>query len=236
MFKKAIRPTRIYHEVADQIEDAILSEKLQVGDRLPSERELAEAFDISRRTLRESLRVIEQKGLIEIRTTGSIVKMTTREKLSQSLALAIKSQKIEWRDIVKFRSEMEGNIVFKAAHKATKKDIEDLEDIIKSVKTQLKPGCLDWDEYINLDKRMHIILARIAGNPIYELIMRSFLDNLKVYFEPYRTRETQFAVENFESMNAIVEAVKQKDQQAARRLITEHLELGTYYRGEVEKV
>ena len=236
MFKKAIRPTRIYHEVADQIEDAILSEKLQVGDRLPSERELAEAFDISRRTLRESLRVIEQKGLIEIRTTGSIVKMTTREKLSQSLALAIKSQKIEWRDIVKFRSEMEGNIVFKAAHQATKKDIEDLEDIIKSVKTQLKPGCLDWDEYINLDKRMHIILARIAGNPIYELIMRSFLDNLKVYFEPYRTRETQFAVENFESMNAIVEAVKQKDQQAARRLITEHLELGTYYRGEVEKV
>lgn len=236
MFKKAIRPTRIYQEVADKIEDAILSEKLQVGDRLPSERELAEVFDISRRTLRESLRVIEQKGLIEIRTTGAIVKMTTKEKLSQSLALAIRSQKIAWRDIVQFRSEMEGNIAFKAAHQATKKDIEDLEDIIKSVKAQLKPGILDWDEYINLDKRMHIILARIAGNPIYELIMRSFLDNLKVYFEPYRTREMQFAVENFENMNAIVEAVKQKDQQAARRLIAEHLELGTYYRGEVEKV
>ena len=60
MFKKAIRPIRIYHEVADQIEDAILTEKLQIGDRLPSERELAESFGISRRTLREALRVIEE--------------------------------------------------------------------------------------------------------------------------------------------------------------------------------
>ena len=66
--------------------------------------------------------------------------------------------------------------------------------------------------------------------------MRSFLDNLKIYFEPYRTRESQFAVENLEGMQAIVEAVKQKDGQAARSLITEHLELGTYYRGETEKV
>jgi DNA-binding FadR family transcriptional regulator len=235
MFKKANRPIRIYQEIADQIEEAILLDKLQVGERLPSERSLSETFDVSRRTLRESLRVIEQKGLIEIRTTGAIVKLATREKLSQSLALAIKSQKIAWHDIAQFRSEVEGNIAFRAAHQAKKEDIEELEKIIRLAEKHLEPGCLVWDEYINLDKRIHIILSKIGGNQIYELIMRTFLDNLPSYFEPYRTRETEFVQENLENMKALVKAVKKKDGEAARKLLNEHLDLGTYYRNEALK-
>ena len=66
MFQKA-RKNRIYQDVVDQIEEAILDGKLKVGDILPPERALMERFETSRGTLREALRVLEQKGLIEIR-------------------------------------------------------------------------------------------------------------------------------------------------------------------------
>lgn len=235
MFKKANRPTRIYQEVALQIEDAILAKKILPGERLPSERDLSETFDISRRTLRESLRVIEQKGLIEIRTTGAFVKLATQEKLSQSLALAIKSQSVSWHDIVQFRSELEGNITFRAARNAVKKDLEELDQITESMELHLVPGPHEWNEYIRLDKQMHLTLARIAGNPIYELIMKTFLDNLNDYYEPYRDREKAFIQQNFDNVKAIVEAIKNKDPETARKWIIEHLEIGTYFRNESDK-
>jgi DNA-binding FadR family transcriptional regulator len=159
LFKKIERPTHIYQDVANQIEDAILSEKLKIGDRLPAERELAETFEISRRTLRESLRVVEQKGLIEIKSTGAYVRMATSEKLSQSLGLAIRSKQIAWKDITLFRTEMEGNIVMKAAKTATRKDIEALVKIVKDAEALLAGDELNWIAYLLLDKKMHLTLA-----------------------------------------------------------------------------
>jgi DNA-binding FadR family transcriptional regulator len=66
LFQK-VKQKRVYHEVADQIEEAIVSGLLKPGEKLPVERELVGQFDISRRTLREALRILEQKGLIEVK-------------------------------------------------------------------------------------------------------------------------------------------------------------------------
>ena len=66
LFQK-VKQKRVYHEVADQIEEAIVSGLLKPGEKLPAERELVGQFDISRRTLREALRILEQKGLIDRR-------------------------------------------------------------------------------------------------------------------------------------------------------------------------
>jgi DNA-binding FadR family transcriptional regulator len=66
MFKRA-KQNRVFQDVVDQIQDAILSGKLPPGSKLPAERDLKEMFNTSRGTLREALRVLEQKGLIEIK-------------------------------------------------------------------------------------------------------------------------------------------------------------------------
>ena len=66
LFQK-VKQKRVYHEVADQIEEAIVSGLLKPGEKLPAERALVGQFDISRRTLREALRILEQKGLIEVK-------------------------------------------------------------------------------------------------------------------------------------------------------------------------
>ena len=66
MFKKA-KQTRVFQDVVEQVQDAILNGKLKPGSKLPPERALKDMFNTSRGTLREALRVLEQKGLIDIK-------------------------------------------------------------------------------------------------------------------------------------------------------------------------
>ena len=82
MFRVASQ-NRVFQDVVAQVQEAILKGKLKTGDMLPSERELKAMFDTSRATLREALRVLEERGLIEIRTGvhgGVLVKAVTAIK------------------------------------------------------------------------------------------------------------------------------------------------------------
>lgn len=230
MFSKINRPKHIFKEVALQIEEAIISKKLKIGDRLPSEREMAEKFDVSRRTLRESLRVVEQKGLIEIRPSGAFVVLETNKKFSQSLALALLTQQFSWRDIAQFRGDLEENIVLRALEKASDKHIAELKDIIDRMESILTTGeQFDWKAYLSFDKQFHLYLAKIAGNPIYDLILRTFLDNLDKYYQAYQPRRMAFGRDNLENIKKIFEAIVHKDKNSARQEIKNHFELGTGY-------
>src|SRR4030042_2430036 len=94
MFKAMGRRQRLYCDVAQQIEDAIISGELQPEEVLPSERNLAITFGISQRTLREALRILEEKGLIETNQTGNVVKIPTTSKMGQSLDLLVRLNKV----------------------------------------------------------------------------------------------------------------------------------------------
>ena len=230
LFNKIHRPSRIYNEVALQIEEAIISKKLDIGDRLPSERELAETFDISRRTLRESLRVVEQKGLIEIRPAGAFVVMKTNEKISQSLALAIRTQKLSWRDIAEFRKEVEGRMILHAIRNATENDIVNLEKITAEMESLLRiKKSFEWENFLNLDKKFHLYLAKMAGNPIYDLILQTFLSNLGIYYEAYRHKKDEFSQDNLVNLKKITQAIQNRDPKNALKLVEDHFDLGTVY-------
>ena len=85
LFRKA-KQSRIFQDVVDQIQGAILDGQIKPGDKLPAERELGEMLGTSRGTLREALRVLEQKGLIEIRLGvggGAIVKDPSDERIAR---------------------------------------------------------------------------------------------------------------------------------------------------------
>ena len=89
MFRTA-RQNRVYQDIVEQIQDAILNGQLKVGDMLPPERELKEVFQTSRGTLREALRVLEERGLIEIKLGtggGAVVKAVSSDRVAESLDL-----------------------------------------------------------------------------------------------------------------------------------------------------
>ena len=90
---RAAKQNRIFQDVVEQIQEAIIEGHLKVGDRLPPERELKEMLQTSRSTLREALRVLEQKGLIEIKLGmggGAVVKAAAAVKQQVAAPLAEK--------------------------------------------------------------------------------------------------------------------------------------------------
>ncbi|MCK7505951.1 MAG: GntR family transcriptional regulator [Desulfobacterales bacterium] len=128
MFTK-VRQVRAFESVIQQVEAAILQGGLAVGDRLPSERELQGLLDVSRNTLRESLRVLEQKGLVEIRKGnrgGIFVKELNADSMTESLGLFVQSQRITMEQISEFRQDLEGLVTRRAALQADPGDMGEL--------------------------------------------------------------------------------------------------------------
>jgi DNA-binding FadR family transcriptional regulator len=87
---------RVFQDVLSQLENAILNNQIKRGERLPPEREMIEAMQISRPTLREALRALEHKGLIEIRLGvkgGAYVKSLDVDQVASGIGILIRQKK-----------------------------------------------------------------------------------------------------------------------------------------------
>ena len=132
MFRKTSQ-NRIYQDLVEQIQEAILAGKLKPGDKLPPQRELSEMFQTSRASLREALRVLEDKGLIEISlgiSGGAIVKEANIDRISESLAFLIRYRKVSLHQLAEFRIVVEGFVAARACEVAKEDDIKKLKELI----------------------------------------------------------------------------------------------------------
>src|SRR5437588_2142723 len=88
-----LRPSKLYEQIAEQIKQRILSGELRTGDRLPTENELAEQFGASRTAVREAMKTLTQRGLIETRPgRGAVVINATAQAMHHSLELLMRVQ------------------------------------------------------------------------------------------------------------------------------------------------
>jgi GntR family transcriptional repressor for pyruvate dehydrogenase complex len=225
MFRKATQ-NRVFQDVVRQIEDAILQGTLNPGDKLPPERELKEMFGAARGTLREALRILEQKGLLTIKTGvagGAIVNALTTDQISESLDLLIRYQKVSLKDLAEFREGVEGMVAGLAAERATNKDIDYLEQLLKEAESYLEKGMSRWNEFIQVDNQLHLALAHIAGNPIYESVLKTVYQSINLYFGKFLPREEGLLQDNYHDLCEIVEAVRNRHASSASLLVQNHV-------------
>ncbi|MCG8333077.1 MAG: FadR family transcriptional regulator [Proteobacteria bacterium] len=225
LFRKA-KQNRIFQDVVEQIQDVILDGKIKPGEKLPSERELGEMLGTSRGTLREALRILEQKGLIEIRlgvNGGAIVKETTWEQMSETLALLIRSQSVSLQHLAEFREDVEEIVASLAAERASKEDIKDLNRLIKEAEKFYKKGVSHWDKFVRVDEKIHMGLARISRNPIYSFILETIHANIDKYYDRYLAVGDSELEENYRDLSEIVKAVEGKKATEAGSLAREHV-------------
>lgn len=223
---KTVKQNKAYQDVVEQIQEAIISGSLKPGSSLPAERELKEQFGISRGTLREALRVLEQKGLIEIRTGvagGSIIREVNSEQLSENLGLLIRNRAVSLRDLADFREGVEGGVAALAAQKAAQADSEQLEALLAEAEGYLKEGCNGWDAFIRTDEKIHMALARMSGNLLYISVLESVYYNIHTYYENYLPRGKRILEENFNDLRNITAAVVSRDAERARDLARAHV-------------
>lgn len=233
-----IKPSRIYHEVTSQIEDAIVSGELLPGDKLPAERELAGQLDVSRRTLRESFRVLEQKGLIEIKTGvkgGAFVRSLTTRQVSESLALLIRLKKVSLTELGEFRRDVEGTVTGRAAQRATTQDIDHLGMLLAEAEAALAEDRSDWKAFMDVDRRIHVAVARIGKNVMYELVLRTVHDNIHRYYESYLPKDEKILLQSHRETVEIVRAVERRDADKAMSLAQEHVQWSTRFMEEMAR-
>ena len=225
VFQKA-KQVRVFQNVAAQIEDAILEKKFTPGTKLPPERELTEKLGVSRGTVREALRALEQKGLIEIKLGtggGAVVKSLSTDLISQSLGVLIRHQKVSLDHLAEFREGVEGNVVGLAAERAGKADIRQLKKLLDEAKNYLDEGASKWEEFVQVDQKMHIALSRIAKNPIYISVLRMVHDNIHRYYSNFLPKEEAVLKKNYQDLCDIVQAIEQGQANEARSLAMHHV-------------
>lgn len=225
MFKKA-KQSRAFEDVVSQIQESILEGRLKTGERLPGERRLREIFQVSRGTLREALRTLEQKKLIQIRTGvrgGAIVCAVNTQPVSESLDLLLRYQKIDLKELAEFREEVEGAVAARTAQRAKKEDIQQLTTYLDSIKALCKTGQESWREIIKVDNQFHLSLARIAGNRVFESVLMIIYENIFRYFDRFLPKDKRVGEKIYQDLSRIVEAIKERDAQKTKMLIQTHV-------------
>jgi len=223
---QAAKQTKVFQNVVTQIEEAILDGRLKTGDTLPSERQLKEMFSISRGTLREALRVLEQKGLIEIKPGvggGSVVRDVNADQISESLGLLIRSQNVSLNHLAEFREDVESIVAARAALRRRKKDIAGLKALLSKAFKCIDGAALQRDAFIEIDKQIHMKLAEVAQNPIYLSVLHSIHDNIHRYYDRFLSMEERELQENYQDLCDLVKAVQNGQSDRARRLARSHV-------------
>lgn len=223
---KAVKQNKAYQDVVEQIQDAIIDGTLKPGSQLPAERELKEQFGISRGTLREALRVLEQKGMIEIRTGvsgGSIIREINSEKLSENLGLLIRNRSVSLRDLAEFRVGMEGDVAALAAERVNEDARQLLNSLMSEVERYFKEGKKGWDDFIRTDEEIHMAIVRITGNQLFISVLESVYQNIHTYYENYLPWSKARHEENLNDLKEIVAAVLVGDSYKAREAALGHV-------------
>ncbi|BBO83468.1 FadR/GntR family transcriptional regulator [Desulfosarcina ovata] len=223
---RAAKQNRIFQDVVEQIQEAIIQGRLKVGDRLPAERELKEMLQTSRSTLREALRVLEQKGLIEIKLGmggGAVVKAVSSDMVAESLDLLIRSQKVSLRHIAEFRERVEGDVVELATRQMTESDRIYLKNLLEEARQCVNRGTEAVSEFLTADKNIHLGFAKLTGNPIYISILKTIHENIRRYYDEYLVMEEREMNENFKDLEDVVAAMEAGDAKRAGSIARAHV-------------
>jgi DNA-binding FadR family transcriptional regulator len=223
----------------EQLETLILSGELQIGDRLPPERDLAARLNISRPVLHDALVDLEAKGLLEIiprrgtyisdyRRNGSLALLSTLLNYHEGkLNTELMDSMIEMRLL--FENETGGL----AAANRTDEQLDELQTILENEKNT---SCTDVQQLTDLDFEFHLILAIASGNLVYPLMLNSFRNVYtsitKEFFKKNCNTSVIRTVHQFHQ--AIYEAVQRKDVEGTHLLMIKMLQHGeTYLKGDV---
>ena len=217
---KAVQSSRLYEQIVQQIEESILNGTLKPGDQLPPERELALRFGVSRTAVREAVRTLHQRGLVEAYSgRGTFVTNGTSQAIRSSLHLMMKiSQPAGPAPLVEVREILEPEI---AALAAIRWDETHLVMMRKAIAVMDRERS-DGEAFIEADLDFHLALAKAAANPL----ILSLIDSIGELLREQRMRI--FCVEGGPERGQfhykrILEAVEQRDPERAREAMRAYL-------------
>lgn len=214
-----VRRSRIYEHIVEQIQRLIHQGELAPGDQLPPERLLAERFQVSRASVREALRALELRGLIQGRQGGgTFVKAISSEDLVPSLAAALLAGRAEMDQLMEVRTIIEPHVAELAAVRASPQAIVEMDALLDRQARRIEQGEIPIEE----DTAFHNALAVSTGNGVLLRLLNLVVDLL----EESRARWFQTPDRPGKSLvghRNVLQAIKRRDPTAAYAAMLEHL-------------
>ena len=216
------RELSLSDKVAEQLTEAIVSRRLKVGDRLPSERDLGETFKVSRTVVREAIRSLAAKGLVRV-TSGRGVEVNDygAEDVAASMRLLVRGHEgIDYGKVNEVRTAVEVQVAGLAALRAAPEDIDRLRQLCDDHQRSLEKGELDVAG--ELDFQFHRELTRCSGN---ELLL-AMLDSIAEVLREVRNQsmaEPHVGADGLQAHRRILKCVIAQNASEARNAMADHL-------------
>jgi GntR family transcriptional repressor for pyruvate dehydrogenase complex len=216
-----IKRTTLREEAAEQIRSLIVEGPLRPGDRLPSERELVVKLAVSRTSIREALRSLEIRGLLEVRPgEGAFVRELPLEAVIDPLASVLHNRR-SLLELLEVRRILEPGITSLAAQRAQPGDIDEMRLILAEFEQRLDNR--RYDDAVKSILSFHRVITRATGNSLIQRLMdtisgllsESMRETLRIPGRPGRS---------LKSHQQILAAIKSKDPVAAREVMLSHLQ------------
>ena len=223
---KPVRRQRLHETIAAHLEEMILAGEFKPQEPLPTENEMATQLQVSRTVVRDAIRVLATKGLVEIRHgVGTFVTRSGRERLAEALALSLRRGDYTPLELYSVRCGLELVVVEEAIRKATPEQISEMREILARYREQLKEPNRPRvpDEHMTF----HQFMARCTGNRV----LIDLLDPITVFRIPENAglefmRDRIPAIEIYlRGHETIVDAIEARDLDAARAAMLDHLKV-----------
>jgi len=222
---------KISQKVVEQFEKLISDGKLQPGQRLPTEKELAETLRVSRPTLREALMVLEAIGYIEIRPReGSFVRTMIPSPLREPVVTILERHPEKIFELFEVRRRIDPDGAALAAERASERERTQLREYLEQAKALVASGrSIFSPEVTGLYAKTFFRIAEATHNSIYAYLMRMLWTMVEGAM-PYSREKLAFAphlfAKFFKQYVAIVDAVIAGDALRARQAVARHLDFG----------
>lgn len=216
---RRVHKTRVSEDIIEQVRDLITSGRLNPGDRLPAERELAGTFGVSRSAVREAIRVLETLGVLQARPgEGTFVASSPGERANDPISSSLYQAWSMQRKLFEVREVIEPDLAALAARRATAEQIEKMRATLAEQEAQIRQGGTG----VRQDTQFHYLLAEATGNDVLVRLMDSLMDLL------LKTREESLQhdrrpARSLNQHRAMLRAIEARNPRAAERLMYQHI-------------
>lgn len=217
---KLVQTSRLYEQIVQQIEESIRKGALKAGDQLPAERELAEQFGVSRTAVREAVKALREKGLVEAYPgRGTFITSETSNTIRITLDRMVRAGQLEGTlQLVEVREILEPEIAALAATRANEEMVNEMREAVRIMDVARQ----DPEAYIEADLDFHLALAEAAANPI----ILSLIDSIVGVLREQRMRIFQVdggPMRGQYHHRRILAAIENRDASGAREAMRAHL-------------
>ncbi len=217
----AIVPARAVDEIESQIRSMIANGNLRPGDKLPSERDLAVQLNVSRNTLRESLRSLEYAGVIEMKkggTGGAYILPGSSSAIIRGVSDLYHLGAITPEQLTEARIWLSEIIVRVVCERATEEDLVNLEENIEGTKQAQEAGL--FEERQRLNREFHLILAKITRNPVMISMMEAIMEVTGYFIKEIGPRDNPYTLP---SRNRLLAYLRKRDVEYSVKEISTYL-------------